>query len=140
MNNVLGISPPQWGGIFIAFSLGCLFLRTLQRTRAIAVFAGICLAGGIFVRLDVSLGRTLSHLTDQLFARLFGAGISGILALACLGLLAYDLHPRGGGASKRTFWIAALSAGLLVAGVSTFKVLNGIPADMRTGVSTVTGG
>ncbi len=140
MNNVLGISPAQWGGIFIAFALGCLFLRTLQRTRALAVFAGICLAGGIIVRLDVSLARTLSHLTDALFAKLFGGGISGILALACLGLLVYDLHPRGGGASKRTFWIAALSAGLLVAGVSTVKVLNGIPADMRTGVSTVTGG
>jgi hypothetical protein len=140
MNNVLGITPAQWGGILILFALTCLFLRTLQRTRAIAVFAGICLAGGIFVRLDVSLARTLSHLTDQLFAKLFGVSVAGILAAACLGLLIYDLHPKGGGASKRTFWIAALSAGLLVAGVSTFTVLNGIPADMRTGVSTVTGG
>jgi hypothetical protein len=140
MGNVLGLTTAQWGGLFVVAAFVCLFLRTLQRTRAVLVFAGICMTGGMFARIMTSIARTVSHLTDALFAKMFGASVGGVLVLVIGGILIYDLHPRGGGASKRTFWIAALSAGLLVAGVSTFHVLNGIPGDVGTGVSTVTGG
>ena len=140
MGTALGLSPAQWGAIFITISVLCLFLGIFKRLRAYLVFLGICLTGGLIARLLTDVARVLSNLTDSLFGKLFGVAVPGVLVLLVGFVLVHDLHPKGGGASRRTYWLAVLAAACVVAGVSAFGVLNGIPASVHTGVSTVTGG
>ena len=54
-------------------------------------------------------------------------------------VLITHLHPKGKGAGRSTFLISAFLACLLVAGVSSFAALNGIPADIKTSVTSVGG-
>jgi hypothetical protein len=140
MNSILGLTWAQWGLLFIAFAFLFLFLRIFQRTRAVLVFLGICLCGGRIAAILAGLARSVSHLFDALAGKLFGVAVPGIILLLLGAVLIHDLHPKGGGASRRTFWISAFVACCLIAGVSAFQALNGIPGDVRTGVSTATGG
>jgi len=141
MGNVLGVAPAAWGGIFTVFAAVFLFLGIFKRTRAVLIFLGICLLGsGLLSRLLVSMARIASNLTDSLFGKLFGVAVPGIIVLIAGVILIHNLHPKGGGASRRTFWLAAFVAACLIAGVSQIAALNGIPADVHTSVSTVTGG
>jgi hypothetical protein len=138
---VLGLTTGQLGAILTAASLVLLWLRIFRRARAVMVFAGICLLGtGWLLRVLLAMARVLSGVTGALFARIFGAAVPGVLGLFVLGLLVYDLHPRGGGAAKRTYWLAVLAAVILVAGLAGYQALNSIPAGVHTGLTTVTGG
>jgi hypothetical protein len=95
--------------------------------------------GGKIATILTSVARGVSHLTDALLGKLFGAAVPGILVLILGIVLVAHLHPKGKGAGKSTFWISAFLACLLIAGVSSFAALNGIPADIRTGVTSVGG-
>lgn len=137
---LLGMSYSQWGVILTVGGFICYWLRIFQRFRAYAVFAGICLlSGGWVTRLLVGLATWVAHLTSTLIGKLFGVGVPGAAALIIGGILIHDLHPRGGGASKRTFWLAIAFAACLIAGAGAFAQLNAIPADLRGGLSNLGG-
>ena len=138
MNAILGLTAAQWALLFIALAFTLLFLRIFQRLRAVLIFAGICLAGGKAAALLAGFARGVAHLTDDLTGKIFGVTLAGVIVVPVLIILVYDLHPKGGGASRRTFWISAFVACLLVAGVSSFHVLNSVPANIRTGITSVT--
>lgn len=136
-----GLTPAQWGAVMIIFAVLFLWLRIFQRIRAVLVFAGICLLGGSLLgRLMGALARGASNVTDTLTGKIFGTAVPGLLVLIVGAVLIHDLHPRGGGASRRTFWLAAILAACLVAGLSTIVQLDGIPAGVHSTVTTVTGG
>lgn len=138
---VLGLPAAAWGGIFVAFSAVFMFLGIFKRLRAVLIFLGICLlSSGLITSLLTALARLVSNLTDAAFGKLFGVAVPGIIVLIAGAFLIHDLHPRGGGASKRTYWLAAFVAACLIAGVSSIGALNAIPADVHTGVTTVSGG
>jgi len=138
---VLGLTTGQWGAVLTAGSLVLLWMGIFKRLRAVMVFVGICLLGtGWLLRLAEDVVRAASNIFGSLFGKVFGVGVPGILGLLAIGVLIYDLYPRGGGASKRTYWVSALVAVILVAGLAGYSALNGIPADIHTGVTTVTGG
>lgn len=136
---ILGLTWTQWGLIFTTVAFTLLFLRIFPATRAVLIFLGVCLMGGKIAAILTAVARGVSHLTDALTAKIFGASIGGLLVLILGIILVTHLHPKGKGAAKSTFWIAASLACLLVAGVSTFAAVNGIPADIRTGVTSIGG-
>jgi hypothetical protein len=136
-----GLTPLQWGVLFVIFAALFLWLRIFARLRAVLIFAGICLLGqGLLSRLLVTAARDLSSWTGAITAKVFGAAIPGVLLLIVGVILIYDLHPRGGGASRRTFWLAAIAAALLIGGVSTIGQLTSIPHGVHSTITTVTGG
>jgi hypothetical protein len=137
----LGISPDQWGAILLVISVVLYFLRIFAKLRAVLAFLGVCLlGGGLFSSLLVRGAHAVSSLTDSLVGKIFGVAVPGLIVIVLGIFFIHDLHPKGGGASKRTFWLGIALAAFLVAGVSTFATLNGIPADVHNGVSTVTSG
>lgn len=137
---MLGLSSSQWGAIMLVVGFVLYFLRIFKRLRAVLAFVGVCLiSGGLFGSL---LGRGavwLSNVFGSLTGKIFGVGVPGVLFVVLAIVFIHDLHPKGGGASKRTFWLGLAVAACLVAGVSAFAQLNGIPADLRSGVSSVGG-
>jgi hypothetical protein len=137
---MLGLSSSQWGALLLVVGVVFYWLRIFQRARAVMAFAGVCLlADGWISSILVSVAQWVSGLAGSLAGKLFGVGLPGILALILGIVFIFDLHPRGGGASKRTFWVGVAFAACLVAGVSAFAQLNGIPADLRSGVSNLGG-
>lgn len=136
---IAGLTWAQWGLIFTVVSVTFLFLRIFAATRAVLIFVGICLMGGKLAAILTAVARGVSHVTDALLGKLFGAVVPGLLVLVMGIILVTHLHPKGKGAARSTFWISAFLACLLVAGVSTFAAVNGIPADIKTGVTSVGG-
>ena len=136
---ILGITWAQWGLILTAVAVTLLILRTFPAVRAVLIFLGICLMGGKIAVILAAVARGVSHLFDSLAGKLFGAVVPGLLVVILGIVLATHLHPKGKGAGRSTFWISAFLACLLVAGVSSFTAVNGIPADIRTGVTNVGG-
>jgi hypothetical protein len=137
---LLGLSTSQWGALMLVTGFVLYVLRTFQRLRAVLAFTGVCLlSGGLFVTLLVKTATWLSALAGTLTGKIFGVAVPGALAFVVGLFLLHDLHPRGGGASKRTFWLAIAFAAFLIAGVGTFAQLNGIPGAVRTGITNVGG-
>jgi hypothetical protein len=137
---LLGMSYSQWGAILFTGGLIMYLLRIRARERAIMAGVGVCLlSGGMVTKILVGLATWVAHLTSALIGRLFGVGVPGALALIIGAVLLHDLHPRGGGASKRTFWLAIAFAACLIAGVGAFAQMNAIPADLRGGLSNLGG-
>lgn len=136
---IFGLSWAQWGLILTVVSFTLFLLHAMPTTRAILVFVGICLMGGKIAAILTSVARGVSHLTDSLTGKLFGAAVPGLLLIVLGIVLVLHLHPKGKGAGRSTYWISAAVACLLVAGVSSWSAVNGIPADIRTGVTSVGG-
>lgn len=125
-----------------AIVLAVLFhwLGIFTRLRAVLGFIGTCIvAGGLFGSL-LTRGVTLvSNLTNTVFGKIFGVVVPGLLVIVLLVIFIHDLHPKGGGASKRTLWVGIALAACLGAGLSSFATLNQLPSSVRTGVSTTIG-
>lgn len=138
MNGVLHLTWPQWGLIFIAVAFTLLILGIFKVTRAVLIFAGICMCTGPAASILAGFARWTSNLTDSLTGKFLGAAVPGIILIIAAIFLVHDLHPRGSGASRRTFWISAFVACCLIAGVSAFHAVDSIPQDVRTGIPSVT--
>jgi hypothetical protein len=85
-----------------------------------------------------------SSLTDSLTTWGLGVAFPGLFAIILAGIVIYDLHPKGGRASRRTFWAAAGLAVLVAAGSTNVSFLNNIGPAITHGVqqsqSNVSGG
>jgi hypothetical protein len=137
---LLGLSFSEWGAIMLVVGFVLYFLHIFKRLRAWLAFIGTCLvSGGVFTQIITKAAVWLSGLTSSLVGKIFGVGVPGALFAILVIVFIHDLHPKGGGASKRTFWLGIAVAACLVAGVSAFAQLNGIPGGLRSGVSSVGG-
>lgn len=127
----------EWGGVFLVVAAVLYFLGILPKTQVILAFLGTCIVtGGLFGSLLTRGALYLDRATNAVTGKLFGVTIPGLLVIVLLIIFVHDLHPRNG-ASRRTFWVGVALAACLVAGLSTFKTLNQVPASVRTGVSNM---
>ena len=127
----------------VALVLAVLFhwLHIFTRIRAGLAFLGTCIvAGGLFGHLLTKGVTVVSDLTNTLVGKAFGVAVPGLIVIVLGVIFIHDLHPKGGGASRRTMWVGMALAACLVAGVSSFAALNQLPASVRTGVSSTIGG
>lgn len=124
-----------WGGIALVVAFVLYWLGRLPKTQVILAFIGTCIvSGGLFGHV---LGRAavwVDHATNAVTAKAFGATIPGLIVIILGIIFIHDLHPKTGGASRRTFFVGIAFAACLVAGLSTFQTLNHLPATVRTGV------
>jgi hypothetical protein len=137
----LGLPPEAWGAVFLVIAVLLHFLRVFTRSRAVLAFLGTCLLGaGLFRELLVRAATEVSRLTDSLVGKAFGVAVPGLLVVVLGIIFLHDLHPSGGGASRRTMWLGIALGACLIAGVSAFPAVNQIPSDVHTTVATVTSG
>ena len=130
----------EWGALALVAAGMFYWLGILPKIQVILAFIGTCIVtGGLFGDL-LARGVTLvSNLLGTLTGKIFGTAIPGLLVIILGILFIHDLMPKNG-AGKRTFWVGIALAACLVAGLSSFTALNQVPANVRTGVSTTTGG
>ena len=134
------MSTLEWGALALVAAGMFYWLGILPKIQVILAFIGTCIVtGGLFGSL-LTRGVTLvSNLLGTLTGKIFGVAIPGLLVIILGILFIHDLMPRRN-AGKRTFWVGIALAACLVAGLSSFTALNQVPANVRTGVSTTTGG
>lgn len=129
-----------WGGIALVAAFLFFWLGILPKTQVILAFIGTCIVtGGLFGSLLTRAADLVSNLLGTLTGKVFGVAIPGLLVIVLLIIFIHDLLPKKS-AGKRTFWVGIALAACLVAGLSSFTALNQVPANVRTGVSTTTGG
>ena len=130
----------EWGALALVAAGMFYWLGILPKIQVILAFIGTCIVtGGLFGHL-LTRGVTLvSNLLGTLTGKIFGAAVPGLLVIILGILFIHDLLPKNT-TGKRTFWVGIALAACLVAGLSSFTALNQVPANVRTGVSTTTGG
>lgn len=129
------------GAVFLVLAVLFHWLKIFTKIRAGLAFAGTCIvAGGLFGHLLTKGVTVVSNLTNSLMGKVFGVAVPGLIVIVLVVIFVHDLHPKGGGASKRTMWVGIALAACLVAGVSSFAALNKVPASVRTGVSSTISG
>jgi|SRR6185437_5184113 len=129
------------GALCLVAALLFHWLRIFVKIRAILAFVGTCIVtGGLFGHALTWVVLHVQALTNSLTGKIFGAAIPGLVVIVLAIIFVHDLHPKGGGSSRRTMFVGAALAACLVAGVSSFSTLNNVPAAVRTGVSSSTNG
>jgi hypothetical protein len=118
----------------------CHFLGIFATLRACAAFVGTCLIAGaatgalgfdIVIKAVTWVEGWISDLTYALVHVRAG----GLVLLIIFGaIFLYDLHPKHN-AGKRTGFAGIALALVLIVGVAQIPALNGVPSDVRTGVS-----
>lgn len=130
----------EWGAIALVVAFVLYYLGVLPKIQVILAFIGTCIVtGGLFGSLLTRAVTLVSNLMGTITGKIFGVAIPGLLVIVLLILFVHDLSPKKN-AGKRTFWVGIALAACLVAGLSSFTALNQVPANVRTGVSTTTGG
>ena len=130
----------EWGALALVVAFTLYWLGVLPKIQVLLAFIGTCIVtGGLFGHLLTRAVTLVSNLLGTLTGKIFGAAIPGLLVIVLGILFVHDLSPKKN-AGKRTFWVGIALAACLVAGLSSFTALNQVPANVRTGVSTTTGG
>lgn len=135
------MTPIEWGAILVAASVTFYFLGIFSTLRSIGVFLGILLLGinGHIIALAGHVLLFTQNFLGSVVAWAFGAAIPGILAIVLAIILINDWHPKNR-AGKRTFWLAAAMAILIVTGGTGFAALNNLPAGVQHGIQQTTTG
>ena len=130
----------EWGVLALVAAGMFYWLGILPKIQVILGFIGTCIVtGGLFGHLLTRAVTLVSNLLGTLTGKIFGAAVPGLLVIILGILFIHDLLPKNT-TRKRTFWVGIALAACLVAGLSSFTALNNVPANVRTGVSTTTGG
>jgi hypothetical protein len=136
------MSVTELGGICLVVGVLFFILGRWPKAQVILGFIGVCcLGGGLLGTILTKAALFVSHLTDTVTGKVFGAAIPGVLVIILGIVVLHDLS-RQGTTSRRTFFAGLALAACLVAGVSSFQALNNVPAGVRSGVgnaSTVGG-
>ena len=134
------MSTLEWGAIALVLAGLFYWLGVFPKIQVLLGFVGTCIVtGGLFGSLLTKAVTFVSNLLGTLTGKIFGVAIPGILVIILLVLFIHDLSPKKN-AGKRTFWVGVALAACLVAGLSSFTALNQVPANVRTGVTSTTGG
>lgn len=134
------MSTLEWGALALVLAGLFYWLGVFPKIQVLLGFVGTCIVtGGLFGSLLTKAVTFVSNLLGTLTGKIFGVAIPGILVIILLVLFVHDLSPKKN-AGKRTFWVGVALAACLVAGLSSFTALNQVPANVRTGVTSTTGG
>jgi len=139
------VNLPEIGACMIGLAIAMYAVNRFAKLRCWLIFLGPMVTGlgGLLTRV----GAKALGLADKMLGTVAGTalGIAGGTILAVITvvggfLLLHDLHPKGSG-KKRTFWIAGILGIACTLGLTPFAVLNGLPAQVQTGItSTQSGG
>jgi hypothetical protein len=134
------MSTLEWGALALVVAVLFYWLGIMPKIQVILGFIGTCIVtGGLFGSLLAKAATFVSNLLGTLTGKIFGIAVPGLLVIVLLVIFIHDLSPKKK-AGKRTFWVGVALAACLVAGLSSFTALNQVPANVRTGVSSATGG
>lgn len=119
------LTVPELGALMLVLFGVFYWLRILPATRAVLAFLGTVAigTGGFVGRALTSIGTWLQQIGGNVTAALFGVSIAGVVFIIALAVFAYDLHPKGGSASKRTGWAAILVGVSLTSAVALIPAL-----------------
>ena len=135
----------QLGLVLLALAIMAFIFGAFATIRVFAVIIGIVLvaATGTPARVFhwaagvVGWGQ---NLTDSLTTWSLGVAFPGLFAIILAGIVAYDLHPKGGRASRRTFWAAVALAVMVAAGSTNVSFLNNLGPQITHGVQQTQNG
>ena len=130
------MSTLDWGVISLVVGIVFYLLGIFPKVQAILAFVGTCIVTtGWFGHILTKLVVFASNLLGTIIGKVFGIAVAGgvVLVIVLVIYFIHDLHPKNK-ASKRTFFVGVALAACLVAGISSFQALNGIPAGVRNGV------
>jgi hypothetical protein len=135
------MTPIEWGAVLVAASITFYFLGIFSTIRSIGIFIGIMLLGinGHIIGLAARVLEFAQNFLGTIVTWAFGAAVPGLLAIVLAIILINDWHPKNK-AGKRTFWLAAGLAILIVAGATNIAALNNLPAGVQQGISQTTNG
>lgn len=140
----MNLTPTELCALFLILSGLLHWLRIFARTRAVLALIAVAGIGGFVGRALVAVAGWLQHLTGTVTGWALGAAVPAALFIGLAVILVYDLHPNGGGISRRTSWVAIGAGVLLVAGVSGIPALapaaaalRSLPADITNFVNTL---
>lgn len=139
----------QLGLILFSLSILAFIAGSWATLRVFALVIGIILmsATGTPARIfhwAASVVGWGSNLTGSLTSWGLGVAFPGLLAIILAAIVIYDLHPKGGRASRKTFWAAAGLAIMVATGSTSVSFLNNIGPAITHGVqqsqTSVSGG
>lgn len=134
-------TPVEWGAILVAASITLYAIGIFATIRSVGIFLGILLLG-INGHVIGFLGHILGfvqHFLGTIVTWALGATVPGLLIIVIGIILVFDWHPKNR-AGKRTFWLAAVAALLIVTSATGFATLNNLPAGVRNGVQQTSTG
>ncbi len=101
------------------------YLKIFAATRAVMALLGTVAIGnsGTVGRILGAIGSWLAHAGGAVTSWLFGAALAGVPFIIAVIILTYDLHPKGGTATRRTGYIALLVGASLSAGIALIPAL-----------------
>lgn len=133
------LGPTGLGILLIVASFVLYIVGWLPTIRAVMVFLGILLLGikgHILAWLGIAMAW-LAHAFNTATAWGLGAVVPGLLAVVLIILVIYDWHPKNR-ASRKTYWLSAALAVLIVAGSSSVPALAHLQTGVRQGVTQTT--
>lgn len=129
---------PELGALMLVLFATFYWLGKFPRLRAILAFLGTVAIGtsGVAGRILTDISGWLAGIGGSVTAWAFGTAIAGALFIPAAIVFIHDLHPKGGGASKRTGLIGLLLGASLAAGVALIPAL----APVVSGIHSLLGG
>lgn len=133
------------GLLLIVASTAAFVGGVLPRARVFGILVGVIVYGlagpaGRWLHWAAVVTGWAQVLTDKVVGWAAGVTIPGLLALGLAAVVIFDLHPKGGRASRRTFWAAA-ALGVMIATASTnVTFLNQIGPQVVHGTQQVQSG
>lgn len=114
------LTVPELASLFLLIFAVLFWLKIFPATRAVLGFLGAAtIAGAGFVgRILTDIGAWLVNVGGSVTAWAFGTAITGAFFVVAAIVFIHDLHPKGGGASRRTGIIALLLGVSLGAGAA----------------------
>jgi hypothetical protein len=138
------MSQATLGFLIIVLSAFLQWRNRLPTIRVLMVIIGIFMVGftGWLIHKVAALMLLLTGLLGSTVGTWLGlAGstiFAGIVVWMCAHVL-HDLLPKNR-PGKSTYYVAALLAIMIVAGVTPFAALNNLPATVQTGTTQIQGG
>jgi hypothetical protein len=112
--------------------------------RVIALIVGIVLVatagGGHLFSWATSVTSWLNGFVGTATTWAVGVAFPGLLAIVLAFIVAHDLHPKTGTASRRTFFAAGLLAVMIAAASTNVSFLNGLGPQIQHGVQNTQNG
>lgn len=139
------LTTAQLGLVLLAAAIMAFAFGVFATIRVMALILGIILISatgtpGRVFHWAAGLVGWGSNVTDSLTGWAFGVALPGLFALLLAAKVAYDLHPRGGRASRATFWCAAGLAVMIAAGSTSVPFLNQVGPAITHGVQQAKNG
>lgn len=115
------------------------WLGIFAKTRAVLALIAAIGLGGLIGHVLARGAEWLARLTGTVTGWLLGAALPAALFIVLVIILVYDMHPRGGGAGRRTSYVAFGVGALLVAGVTGIPALAPVASALQSLPGTAAG-